>query len=131
MLPQGVRFQVPPFENLMVQSYSQLQVFYMDCLHEQKFASLLVDIPLDIMRAHLHSCAIPRAGVWLLTFLTTPTFHLSSTHFLTTLCTYLGLPHPTVAHLSQCQCGHTIDDLNTHLFQCPCRGECIITHDTL
>jgi hypothetical protein len=29
---------------------------------------------------------------------------------------HFGLPHPTIAHLSQCQCGHTIDDLSTHLF---------------
>jgi hypothetical protein len=93
MLPQGIHFQVPPFERLMVQSYPQLQVFFMDCLHEQKFASLLIDIPLSIMRAHLHSCVSPRAGVWLLIFLTTPRFHLSSAHLLTTLCTCRGLPH--------------------------------------
>jgi len=31
-----------------------------------------------------------------------PTFHLSSAHFFTTLCTHLNLPHPTIAHLSWC-----------------------------
>jgi hypothetical protein len=49
MLPQGVRFQIPLFESLMVQSYPQLQAFLVDCLHEQEFVSLLVNIPLDIM----------------------------------------------------------------------------------
>ncbi len=93
MLSQGIHFQVPPFERLMVQSYPQLQVFFMDCLQEQKFASLLINIPLGIMRAHLHSCASPRAGVWLLILLATPRFHLSSWHFLTTFCTCRGLPH--------------------------------------
>jgi hypothetical protein len=83
------------------------------------------------MKTCLHSCASPRADVWLLILLTTSTFHLSSTHFFTTLCTYLGLPHPTIAHLSQCLCCHPIDDLNTYLFQYRCKGERIITHDTL
>jgi hypothetical protein len=70
-------------------------------------------------------------GVWLLFHPTTLAFHLSPTHFLTTLHTHLGLQHPMVPHLSRCQCGHTIDDLNTHLLQCPCGSEHIITHDTL
>jgi hypothetical protein len=25
---------------------------------------------------------------------------------------HFGLPHPTIAHFSHCQCGHTIDDLD-------------------
>jgi hypothetical protein len=69
------------------------------------------------MQARLHSCAGSRTSVWLLTCLTAPAFHLSLTHLLTTLRTYLGLPHPMVAHLSLFQCGNsTIDDLGTHLF---------------
>jgi hypothetical protein len=56
---------------------------------------------------------------------------LSSIHVFTTLRTYLGLPHPKVAHLSQCQCDHTIDNLRIHLLQCPCRNEHIATHNTL
>jgi len=71
------------------------------------------------------------ANVWLLARPTTPAFCLSSTHFLITLRTHLGLPHPMVAHLSWCQCGHTIDNLDIHLFWCPCMNECISTHDTL
>ncbi len=35
-----------------------------------------------------------------------------------------------VTHVSWCQCGHTIDDLVTHLFRCPCGNERIATHDT-
>jgi hypothetical protein len=92
----------------------------MDHLHEQKFVSLLLNILLDIMRAHFHLNVGPRAGVWLLIILTTRTFHLFSTQFLTTLCTRFGLPHPMVAYLSWCQCGHTIDSLNTNLFHRLC-----------
>jgi hypothetical protein len=35
-----------------------------------------------------------------------------------------------VAHLSQCQCGHTIDDLGTHLLWCPCESERTIAQNT-
>jgi len=101
-------------------------------LHEQEFALLLVDTPLNIMRTCLHSCASSRVGAWLLTCLTTLSFHLSLTHFLTTLCTCLGLPHPMVDHLSWCQCGNsTIDNLSMHFFQCPCKNEHTTTHDLL
>jgi hypothetical protein len=99
-------------------------------LTKQEFASLLVGAPSNITQAHLHSCAGPGAGAWLLTHPTTPTFRLSLAHFFTTLCTHFGLPHPIVAHLSWCQCGHTIDDLGTHLLQCPYGSECIATLDT-
>jgi len=70
-----------------------------------------------------------KIGVWLLTCPTTPTFHLSSVHFLRALCTYLALPHPMVAHLSWCECDHIIDDLSTHLLRCPSGNERITTHD--
>jgi len=68
-------------------------------------------------------------GIWLLTCLTTIAFRLSSAHFLVALHTLLGLPHPTVAHLLQCQCDHTIDNLSTHLLWCPCKNERITTQD--
>ncbi len=44
-----------PFESLMVQFYPQLQASLEDHLHEQKFASLLVDVPLDIMQTRFYS----------------------------------------------------------------------------
>jgi hypothetical protein len=97
MLPQGVRSHVPPFENLMVQSYPQLEASLADRLHKNEFVSLLVNVPLDITRARFCSCVGPRVGAWLLAHPTTPTFR-----FFTTLCTHHGLSHPIVAHLSWC-----------------------------
>jgi hypothetical protein len=97
----------------------------------EKFVLLLVSVFLDIMWTHLHSCVDIRASAWLLTRPTTPSFHLSLAHFLTTLHPHLGLPHFIVAHLSRCHCGHTIDDLSTHLFWCLYRSECTTTHSTL
>ncbi len=34
------------------------------------------------------------------------------------------------AYFSQCQCGHTINNLNTHLLWCPNGSECTTTHNT-
>ncbi len=41
-----------------------------------------------------------------------------STHFLITLRTCFGLSHLLIIHFSQCQCGHTFDNQNTHLLRC-------------
>jgi hypothetical protein len=97
MLPQGVHSHAPPFESLVVQFYPSSLAY---CLHVQKFASLPIDIPLDITQAHIYSCTSLGVGTWLLTCPITLTFHLASTHFLTTLCTYLGSTHPIISHLS-------------------------------
>jgi hypothetical protein len=51
-------------------------------------------------------------------------------HFLTTLHVRLGLPNPIMAHLSWSQCGHTIDNLSTHLLWWPNGNEHIIAHNT-
>jgi hypothetical protein len=83
------------------------------------------------MWTHFCSCVSLGAGIKLLARPTISTFHLLSAHFLIALRICLGLPHPTVAHLSQCQCGHTIDNLGTHLLRCPCGSEHITAHNTL
>jgi len=58
---------------------------------------------------------------------TTFAFRLFSSHFLTTLHSIL---RPMIAHLSCYQCGHTIDNLGTHLLWCPCGNERTTIHDT-
>jgi hypothetical protein len=70
-------------------------------------------------------------GNWLLVHLTTPTFHLSSAHFFTTLHTHLDLPHPIIAHLSHCQRALTIDGLGIHLLWCLYTDEHIAVHNIL
>ncbi len=103
----------------------------MDHLHKQKFATFLVDVPLDTIWTCFQSYVDPAIGVWLLVHLTRFAFCLSLVHLFTMLCTHLGLPHPTIAHLSCYQCGHTIDDLIIHLFQCSCENEHATTQNTL
>jgi hypothetical protein len=119
------------FENLVMQSYPQMQSSLMDQLHEHEFISLVIDVFLDFVRARLHSCAGPTTGAWLLACLSTPSLCLSSTHFLTTLCICLNISHLIAPHLSQCQCCHTINDLGIHLLCCSCENDCTTTHDTL
>ncbi len=46
LLPQIVRFHVPPFESLVV---TMVMSFFGDYLHEQEFALLLVNVLLHIM----------------------------------------------------------------------------------
>ncbi len=100
-------------------------------LHEHEFTLLLAYAPLNIVWTHLCSYVGPIVGAWLLACLSTFSFHLSFAHFLTTFYIGLGIPHPMVPHFSQCQCGHTIDDLGIHLLRCLCGSERIIAHDTL
>ncbi len=112
MLPQGVCFHVPPFESLVVQSYPQLQASFANYLHQQ-FPSSRLSFEYH-MSMFLLMCG-SRGRYFVLVCPTTLAFCLSSTHFYTTLRTCLGLSHLIVGHLSWCQCGHTIDDLGTHL----------------
>jgi len=72
----------------------------MDQLHEQKFTSFLIDVPSDVVQAHLHSCVGPVIGALLLAHPSTSSFHLSSAHFLTTLCIQFDIPHIIITHLS-------------------------------
>lgn len=107
------------------------QASFTNRLHEQEFATLLMDVTSHAMWTCLQSCVGPTTSTWLLTYPTTPTFCLSLVHFLRVLHTHLGLPHSTNARLSHCQCEHTIDDLGIHIFQRLCKNECIATHNTL
>jgi len=83
------------------------------------------------VQPHFRSYLGPAIGAWLLDRLNTSSFHLSSIHFLTTLCIRFSIPHPTIPHVSQCQCGHTIDDLSIYLLHCPCGNEQVTAHYTL
>jgi hypothetical protein len=82
------------------------------------------------MQTYIYSCEGPGAGTWLLARFTTLVFDLSLAHFLIALQTRIGLPHLSIAHLSQCKCDHFIDNLGTHLFQCTCGSEHTTTHNT-
>jgi len=101
----------------------------MDQLHKQIFISLLTNAPWDVVWACFRSRVGPTTGAWLLVRFNTPSFHLFSAHFLTTLCIQ-SIPHLIVLHISWCYCGHTIDDLGIHLLCFPCKNEHTATHDT-
>jgi hypothetical protein len=131
MLPEVIRSHVFLFKSLIVQSYLQMQFSLMDKLHKQEFASLLTNIPSNVMQTHLCSCACLVARAWLLGFFSTLSLCLSSAHFLIALCIHFSISHPTILHLSQCQCDLTIDDLGIHLLRCSCGNEHITTCHTL
>jgi len=103
----------------------------MEQLHKQELTLLLIDVPLDVMRTRFHSCVGPVVGVWLLIHPNTLSFCFSFVHFLTTFHIHLSITRLTIAHLSQCQCGHTINDLSIDLLRCSCGNERIVAHDML
>jgi hypothetical protein len=96
---------------------------------QAKFTSLLANVPLDVVWAHIHSRASPTIGAWLLDCPSTLSFWLSFVQFLIAFHIRLSIPHPTIPHLSHCRCGHTINDLGIHLLCCLCESGRIITHD--
>jgi hypothetical protein len=50
-------FSCPPFwKCCTIQSYLHLHVIFMDHLHNQKFAKLLIDAPWNVKQAHLQLC---------------------------------------------------------------------------
>jgi len=108
-----------------------MQFSLMEKLHKQEFASLLTNAPSNVMQTHLCSYVGPIERAWLLACFSTFSLCLSSTYFLITLCIRFGISHPTILHLSQCQCDLTIDDLGIHLLRCSCGNECITIHHTL
>jgi len=89
MLLVVIRSHVLLFKSVIVQSYLQMQFSLMEKLHKQEFASLIANVPSDVMRTHLCSCAGPVVRAWLLTYLSTLSFCLSFAHFLIALCRYI------------------------------------------
>jgi len=77
---------------------SSFACFFMNNLHRQDFATLLVHVLLDTMQTCFRFYTGLIVVTWLLTRPTTPMFCLSWVHFLTTLHTCLDLPHPIIAH---------------------------------
>jgi hypothetical protein len=49
MLLKVIRSLVLPFENLVVQSYFQMQFSLKEQLHEQEFTSLQIDVLLNVV----------------------------------------------------------------------------------
>jgi hypothetical protein len=49
LLPHVVCYHVSPFESLVVQSYLHLQTSLIDHIHEQKFATFIINVLLDAM----------------------------------------------------------------------------------
>jgi len=102
----------------------------MDQLYEQKFTPLLAYVPSNVVWISLHSCASLVTRAWLLIHPSTFSFSLSFAYFFTTFHIHISISHPTILHLSWCQCGHNINDLGIHLLRCSCKNECIVAHDT-
>ncbi len=82
------------------------------------------------MRACLRSHAGPTIGAWLLIHPSTPLFWLSFVQFFIAFRIRLGISHPTIPHLSHCQCGlPSMIWVSTCFVACVCDSGRITTHD--
>jgi hypothetical protein len=51
--------------------------------------------------------------------------------FSITLCTQLGLPHPSIVGICRCVCTHPINPMGIHLLQCVHSNERTKTHNVI
>jgi hypothetical protein len=112
-----------PFEQLIGQQMVQLQDSILKHLHHHTFSNKTFKVHC----AQNLSCFIPRANFWLTTQLVFPTFRLSSLFFCKTLCTWLGLPHFSIASILQCVCIDPINLMGIHFLCCAHNNERIRT----
>jgi hypothetical protein len=118
----------PPLKTLWCSRIFIYNIFLMDHLHKHEFITFLIDDPSDTTWTHFRSCVGPITGVWLLAHPIILAFNLSLVHFLTTLCICLDLPHPTITHISCCQCELTNDDFKYLFTSVPMWNEHTATH---
>ncbi len=81
--------------------------------------------------ACLWSCMGLGVGAWLFAHLLIPSFHLALDFFSSTLCTRLGLPHPSTFKLINYICGQPLNLGRTHLLHHSHGGEQIASHDII
>jgi len=69
--------------------------------------------------------------MWFSTHPIIPSFRMAFDIFSSSLCTKLGLLHPTTCCLFRCICNHAINLIAIHLFHCVHGGEHTTTHDVI
>ncbi len=119
----------PPFEQLIGQQMVQLQDSILERLHHHTLSSMLPDKTFEAHHAWILLCSSSKVGTWLVARLVFLAFWLFSLIFYTTLCTWLGLPHPSIVSIPRCV--HPINLMGIHLLLCAHGNEHIRTHDAI
>jgi hypothetical protein len=119
------------FEQLIMQQMVQLQNSISECLHHHFFFNMFFKKIFEAHCAWISSCSNLGVGTWFITWLVFPTFQLSFPIFSITLCTRLGLPHPSIACIPWCVCTHPIDPMGIHLLCCAYNNKRTRTHDAI
>jgi len=109
----------------------QLQDSISKYLHHHTFSSMLSNKISEAHCAQILSCFGPGVNVWLIAQLVFPVFRLPSLVFSITLCTRLGLPHPSITNIPRCVCTHPIDLMGIDFLCCAHGNERTKTHDVI
>jgi hypothetical protein len=109
----------------------ELQDSILEHLHHHICFNMFFNKTFEAHCVQILSCSDPRVGTWFIIWLIFPAFQLSSLFFCTTFCTWFGLPHLSIAGISQCVCTHPINLMNIHLLCCAHGDECTGTHDAI
>jgi hypothetical protein len=97
-------------------------------LHHHTFSNILFDGIFKSLNAQILSCSGSGVGVWLIIWLISLSFQLTSLVFFTLLWIWLGLPHPSIASIYRCMCTHPIDPMGIHFLCCDHGNECTWTN---
>jgi uncharacterized protein (DUF2237 family) len=109
----------------------QLEDSISEHLRHHTLSKMLFNRTSKVHHARILSCFGPRAGTWLIVRLVFSTFWLFSPMFCTTLHTWFGLPHPSIASILRCVCTHPINPMGIHLLCCALGNEHIGTHNVI
>jgi hypothetical protein len=109
----------------------QLQDSILERLHCHTFSNMLFNGTLEAHCAWILSCFSSGVSVWLIAWPIFWAFQLFSPFFFTTLCMWIGLPHPSIVGISQCVCTHPINLMGIHFLHCVHDNERTKTHDAI
>ncbi len=97
---------LPPFKQFIEQQMAWLQDSILKHLHHHILSNMLFDRLFEIHCVWILSCSGLNADVWIIVWLTFPTFWLFSPSFSIVLWMQLGLSHPSIIHILRCTCTH-------------------------
>ncbi len=129
--PLTIQASIPPIEQLLERGMDRFQENILKSVHKHSFSSIISKLSLNFLHNLLKSYASPSSKVWLYVCLVIPSFRMASNILSSTLCTRLGLLHPTIRSFSQCICGQAIDLTWIHVFRYAQGGERTVTHDAI
>ncbi len=109
----------------------QFQDSILEHLHHHTLFNMLSNRTFEAYHAQILSCFGLGVNTWLTSWLVFPTFLLFSLVFCITFCTWLRLPHLSIASIHRCVCTHPINPMGIHFLRCVHGNERTRTYDVI